>query len=87
MKYYFFGLQIQKGYLFHLLIPTHFQLLFLTFLTAIMKNSYRRISFFIYCLTAIAFVFGFQTKLNAQDRFVTTYQYRRVPNDLLNHFI
>jgi hypothetical protein len=44
-------------------------------------------SFFIYCLTTIAFVLVFQTTLKAQDRAVTMYQFRRVPGDKIDEFI
>jgi hypothetical protein len=54
-----------------------------------MKNSDRRVPFFIYCLTTIAFVLVLQTTLRAQsqDRSVTMYQYRRVPGDKTDEFI
>ena len=52
-----------------------------------MKNSKQRISVFIYCITAFSFAFGFQTKLRAQNRSITVYQYRRVPNDKIDEFI
>jgi hypothetical protein len=56
-----------------------------------MKNSNQRIHFLIYCMSVIAFVFGFQPNLQAQttapDRSVTVYQYRRVPNDKIDEFI
>jgi hypothetical protein len=52
-----------------------------------MKNSNQRISVFIYSIAIISSIFGFQTKLSAQDRSVTTYQYRHVPNDKIDEFI
>ena len=50
-----------------------------------MKNSNQRISAIIYCLAI--FVLTLQTNLHAQDRSVTTYQYRRVPQDKIDEFI
>jgi hypothetical protein len=52
-----------------------------------MKKSNRLISRFIYCIASFVFIFGFQMKLLAQDRSVTTYQYRRVPGDKIDEFI
>lgn len=52
-----------------------------------MKNSNQRISVFVYCLTALSFFFGFQTKIHAQNRSITSYQYRHVPNDKIDEFI
>jgi hypothetical protein len=52
-----------------------------------MRNSNKRIPFFIYCLTSIAFVFCVHAKLNAQDRSITVYQYRHVPDDKVAEFI
>jgi hypothetical protein len=64
-----------------------FSILSLTFKTAIMKNSKQRNLVFIYCIIALFLVFGFQTKLHAQNRSVTSYQYRHVPNDKIDEFI
>ncbi len=56
-----------------------------------MKHSGQRNHFLIYCLSAIAIVLGFQTRLQAQtkppDRSITVFQYRRVPNDKIDEFI
>ncbi len=52
-----------------------------------MKKSNRLISVFIYCLTAFVFIFGFQVKLHAQDRSVSSWQFRHVPNDKIDEFI
>jgi len=64
-----------------------FSILSITYKTAIMKNSNQRISVLIYSITIISFFFGFQTNLSAQDRSVTSYQYRRVPNDKIDEFV
>ncbi len=51
-----------------------------------MKKSNRLFSALIYLTTPI-FIFGFHAKLHAQDRSITTYQYRRVPGDKAEEFI
>src|SRR5580765_4235115 len=52
-----------------------------------MKKSTRLISAFIYCLTILVFILGFQVSLLAQDGAITTYQYRHVPGDKIEEFI
>jgi len=52
-----------------------------------MRKSNCLIPAFIYCITAIVFVLCFQSQLNAQDRSITTYQYRHVPGDKIEEFI
>jgi len=52
-----------------------------------MKKSTRLISAFIYCLTILVFILGFQVSLLAQDGAITTYQYRHVPGDKIDEFI
>ena len=52
-----------------------------------MKESNRLIPFFIYCFTVFAFILGFQVKIHAQDRSVSTWQFRHVPNDKIDEFI
>lgn len=52
-----------------------------------MKKSSQLSSVVIHCITAIAFVVCFQVNVNAQDHSITTYQYRRVPNDKIEEFI
>lgn len=50
-----------------------------------MKKSNRLIPVFIYAITV--FIFGFQVKLHAQDRSISTWQFRRVPDDKIDEFI
>jgi hypothetical protein len=52
-----------------------------------MKKSNRLIPFFIYCITVFVFIFIFQVKVRAQDRSVSTWQFRHVPNDKIDEFI
>jgi hypothetical protein len=56
-----------------------------------MKSSKHGIQFLIFCMSVIAFILVFQTKVQAQtaapDKSVTVYQYRRVPNDKIDEFI
>ena len=52
-----------------------------------MRKSNRFISVFIYLTSAAVFVFCFQVQLKAQDRPITSYQYRRVPGDKIEEFI
>lgn len=52
-----------------------------------MKQSNRFISNLVYYTGALAFIFCFQTRLPAQDRAITTYQYRHVPGDKIDEFI
>jgi hypothetical protein len=56
-----------------------------------MKRSKRLISAFIYrfsyCVATLVFTLGFLVKLQAQDGAITTYQYRRVPDDKIEEFI
>jgi len=52
-----------------------------------MKKSIRLIPVFIYAIATLVFILGFQFNLHAQDRSVTTYQYRRVPGDKIDEFI
>src|SRR5579872_4185253 len=49
-------------------------------------RKFKKLSF-ISCLFAIAFIFCFQLTLKAQDRSVTVYQYRHVPDDKIEEFI
>ena len=39
------------------------------------------------CTAVITFLMVFQNKLSAQDRSITTYQYRHVPNDKIGEFV
>ncbi len=54
-----------------------------------MKKSFRLSQSLLYCLTTIAFVLGFQVKpqAQAQDRSVSSWQFRHVPNDKIDEFI
>jgi len=52
-----------------------------------MRNSDKLSPIAIYCIAAIAGLFCFQVTLHAQDRSITSYQYRRVPNDKIDEFI
>jgi hypothetical protein len=56
-----------------------------------MKKSNRLIPFLSYCLTVFIFILGFQVKLQAQaqaqDRSVSSWQFRHVPNDKIDEFI
>jgi hypothetical protein len=42
---------------------------------------------FICCITAVIFILSFQAKLDAQDRSITLYQYRHVPDDKIDEFV
>jgi len=52
-----------------------------------MKKSNKVAHVFIYCCAVFAFIFGFQLKGNAQDRSITVYQYRHVPDDKVEEFV
>ena len=49
-----------------------------------LKYSHLKIG---YGLLVIVFIFCFQSGLIAQDRSITSYQYRRVPNDKIDEFL
>lgn len=52
-----------------------------------MKKTSFFLSRVLYVFLALAFVFCFQAKLLAQNRSVTIYQYRHVPDDKIDEFI
>lgn len=52
-----------------------------------MRKSNQLLFVFISCFTAIIFMLCLQTKLNAQDRSITTYQYRHVADDKIAEFV
>ncbi len=52
-----------------------------------MKKSNTPRAMFTCCTAAIIFIFCFQTKLHAQDRPITVYQYRHVPDDKIEEFV
>lgn len=52
-----------------------------------MKSSKKLSSIFICIIVAFGFIFCFQVKLYAQDRSITVYQYRHVPDDKIEEFV
>ncbi len=52
-----------------------------------MKNSRKSNAVFFCFISAFVFNFCFQVKLYAQDRSITVYQYRHVPDDKIDEFV